>query len=115
CEGPPATGATTQWPRAGSLVTDRDEGCAHMRLRKHQSRLRLAAITSGAALVITSFTATGAGAAPDDPDDLSLTEAQPTATSREDGPKAPTSALVETPKKLPSDRKSGVEGKGAER
>ncbi|MFV2144114.1 S8 family serine peptidase [Isoptericola sp. G70] len=71
-----------------------------MRLRKHQSRLRLAAITSGAALVITSLTATGAGAAPQDPDDLSLTEAQPTATSREDGPKAPTSALVETPKKL---------------
>ncbi|WP_277213639.1 S8 family serine peptidase [Isoptericola croceus] len=71
-----------------------------MRLRKHQTRLRLAAATSGAALVITSLTATGAGAAPADPDDLSLAEAQPTATSHEDGPKAPTSALVETPEKL---------------
>ncbi|WP_402469724.1 S8 family serine peptidase [Isoptericola aurantiacus] len=71
-----------------------------MRLRKHQTRLRLVAATSGAALAITSLTAAAAGAAPSDPDDLSLAEAQPTATSTADGPKAPTSALVETPKKL---------------
>ncbi|GAA1982380.1 S8 family serine peptidase [Isoptericola halotolerans] len=71
-----------------------------MRLRNHQSTIRLAAATSGAALVITTLTATGAGAAPPDPDDLSLTGNQPAATERHDGPKAPTSALVETSEKL---------------
>ncbi|PFG44760.1 PA domain-containing protein [Isoptericola jiangsuensis] len=67
-----------------------------MRLRRHPSLIRLAATTSGAALVITSFAATGASAAVD-PDDLELAAEQPVVTSHEkNAPKAPSSALVET-------------------
>jgi hypothetical protein len=82
-----------------------------VRLRKHPSLIRLAATTSGAALILTSLTATAASADPVDPDDLQLAGTQPTVTSHEtDGTKAPTSALVETtpsllklssPKKVP--------------
>ncbi|WP_418275571.1 S8 family serine peptidase [Isoptericola jiangsuensis] len=82
-----------------------------MRLRKHPSLIRLAATTSGVALVLTSLTATASSADTVDPEDLQLAPTQPTVTSHEkDGSKAPTSALVETtpsllrlssPKKVP--------------
>ena len=71
-----------------------------MRLREHRSRLRLVAAASGAALALTSRTATAASAAPIDPDDLRLGDAQPTATSTEEGTKAPSSALATTSKRL---------------
>ncbi|ANC32188.1 S8 family serine peptidase [Isoptericola dokdonensis] len=67
-----------------------------MRLRRHPSLIRLAATTSGAALVITSLAATSASATVD-PDDLELAAEQPVVTSHEtNGPKAPSSSLVET-------------------
>ncbi|GAA1725003.1 S8 family serine peptidase [Isoptericola hypogeus] len=71
-----------------------------MRLREHQTRLRLVAATSGVALVLTSLTATAAAAAAPDPDDLRLADAQPTLTSRDEGAKTPSSALARTPKRL---------------
>ncbi|CAM3497472.1 S8 family serine peptidase [Isoptericola cucumis] len=71
-----------------------------MRLREHQSRLRLVAATSGVALVLSSLTATAAAAASVDPDDLRLADAQPALASRDEGAKSPSSALATTPKRL---------------
>ncbi|MEU2200736.1 S8 family serine peptidase [Isoptericola sp. NPDC019482] len=71
-----------------------------MRLRDHRSRFRLVAAASGAALAVTSLTATASSAATPDPDDLRLGDAQPTVTSTEEGTKAPSSALATTSKRL---------------
>ncbi len=71
-----------------------------MRLREHQSRLRLVAATSGVALVLTSLTATAAAAGAGDPDDLRLADAQPALASRDEGAKSPSGALATTPKRL---------------